>query len=160
MNSFISESGFDGIDHAILDTLQANGRVSNADLARQIYLSPPAVHNRIKRLERAGIIEQYVALVNRESLGYGLLCFVYLTMERHDAEHWNRFREAIAEQSQIIECYQQTGDFDVVMKIIATSRDDLNQLISQKISTIPGVCRVKTNVVIDEIKATTALPLK
>ncbi|MEO0563254.1 MAG: Lrp/AsnC family transcriptional regulator, partial [Chloroflexota bacterium] len=139
----MENSGFDGIDRAILEELQNNGRISNADLARKIYLSPPAVHNRIKRLEKAGIIDGYVALLDRESVGYTLMAFVYLTLSVHDAEHWGRLQTTVRGLPQVTECYQQTGEFDVMMKVVVTSREDLNRLIADQISTIPGVCRVK-----------------
>jgi Lrp/AsnC family transcriptional regulator, leucine-responsive regulatory protein len=160
MNNLLNNSGFDEIDRAILEELQVNGRVSNADLARKVFLSAPAVHNRIKRLERGDIIMRYVALLNREHVGYDLLCFVYASMENHTADSWQTFRQAIADIPQILECYQQTGDFDVVMKVVAQTRDDLNHIIHEQIMKIPGVCRVKTNMVIGEIKASTKLVLK
>ncbi|MEM6281816.1 MAG: Lrp/AsnC family transcriptional regulator [Chloroflexota bacterium] len=160
MKNLLNDTGFDELDRAILEELQRNGRISNADLARKVFLSPPAVHNRIKRLERNNIITEYVALVDRESVGYDLLCFVYLSLDKHDAEHWQNFREAVAAVPQVLECYQQTGDFDVIMKVVASSREALNRLIHDELSGLPGVCRVKTNLVIDEIKATTTLNLK
>lgn len=160
MKNLLNDTGFDELDRAILEELQRNGRISNADLARKVFLSPPAVHNRIKRLERNNIITEYVALVDRESVGYDLLCFVYLSLDKHDAEHWQNFREAVAAVPQVLECYQQTGDFDVIMKVVASSREALNRLIHGELSGLPGVCRVKTNLVIDEIKATTTLNLK
>ena len=160
MKNLLHNTGFDELDRVILEELQINGRISNADLARKVYLSAPAVHNRIKRLERSDIIAQYVALLSREQVGYDLLCFVYLSIENHSETYWNTFREAIAAIPQILECYQQTGDFDVVMKVVAQTREDLNKIIHQDIATIPGVCRVKTNMVIDEIKSTTILALK
>ena len=65
------------------EELQVNSRISVADLARKIHLSPPAVHQRIKRLERAGVIQQYVALLNREMIGYDLLCFIQVSIQPH-----------------------------------------------------------------------------
>ncbi|MEL6268669.1 MAG: Lrp/AsnC family transcriptional regulator [Chloroflexota bacterium] len=156
----MKNTGFDELDRAILEELQVNGRISNADLARKVFLSPPAVHNRIKRMERQAIIARYVALLDREAVGYDLLCFVYLSLDNHDAESWQQFREAVAGMPQVLECYQQTGDYDVVMKVVAPTREDLNRLIHHDLTGLPGVCRVKTNVVIDEIKSTTTLALK
>ncbi|MEM6529574.1 MAG: Lrp/AsnC family transcriptional regulator, partial [Chloroflexota bacterium] len=141
MKNLLNDTGFDELDRAILEELQRNGRISNADLARKVFLSPPAVHNRIKRLERNNIITEYVALVDRESVGYDLLCFVYLSLDKHDAEHWQNFREAVAAVPQVLECYQQTGDFDVIMKVVASSREALNRLIHDELSGLPGVCR-------------------
>lgn len=159
MRDLLNNTGFDEIDRAILEELQRNGRISNADLARKVFLSPPAVHNRIKRLEKQHIIADYVALLNRETVGYDYLCFVYISLDNHSPAQWQAFREAIANMPHVLECYQQTGDFDAVMKVVAHSRDELNHVIHDQLTNIPGVCRVKTNIVIDELKSTTALAL-
>jgi len=74
------DGAFDRLDRAIVEELQVNGRISVADLARKVYLSPPAVYQRIKRLERAGMIRQYVALVSREMAGCDLMCFIRLSL--------------------------------------------------------------------------------
>lgn len=160
MKDVLKNTGFDELDRAILEELQINGRISNADLARKVFLSPPAVHNRLKRLERMQIIECYVALLNRENVGYGLMCFVYLSLEKHNPEYWATFQDAINTMPHVLECYQQTGDYDVMMKVVATDRNDLETFIHQQLSAVPGVCRVKTNMVIRDLKATTALSLK
>jgi Lrp/AsnC family transcriptional regulator, leucine-responsive regulatory protein len=160
MKDLLHNTGFDELDRVILEELQANGRISNADLARKVFLSAPAVHNRIKRLERSGIIRQYVALLDQEKVGYDLLCFVYINIENHSEADWQTFRDAIADMPHVIECYKQTGDYDAIMKVVARTREDLNKIIHQDIATIPGVCRVKTNMVIDAIKSTTAIALK
>lgn len=160
MKNLLQNTGFDELDRAILEELQQNGRISNADLARKVFLSPPAVHNRIKRLERENIIAQYAALLNFEEVGFGLMCFVYINLEQHNAAQWETFRDAISDMPLVLECYKQTGDYDVMMKVIAQTREQLNDFIDNQLSAIPGVCRIKTNVVIDELKSTTVVVLK
>src|SRR5262245_43233250 len=93
----IKNSGIelDDIDRAALRELQADGRLSNADLARRINLSPPATHTRVRRLEQLGYIRQYTALVDREKLGYDLLCFVQVTIQLHQPEQVRSFPEHI-----------------------------------------------------------------
>src|SRR5688572_6339431 len=86
MKKALENRGYDNLDITILEELQMNGRISVADLARKIHLSQPAVHHRIKRLEREGIIQRYVALLDMEAIGYDLLCFVNLSLHPHSQE--------------------------------------------------------------------------
>ena len=88
----------DTLDKAILDALQTNARISNVDLARQINLSPPAVHARLKRLEQQGRIQQYTAILNRENAGYDMLCFVHLNLQLHQHEQVGIVRTTIQAQ--------------------------------------------------------------
>lgn len=160
MKKLLHNTGFDELDRAILEELQANGRISNADLARKIHLSQPAVHNRIKRLEKQGIIEQYVALLNREVVGYDLLCFVYLSLEGHSATNWEAFQTAIDGYPEVLECHQMTGDYDVLMKVVARNRSHLDQFLHKRLTTLPFVTRIKADVAIKQLKSSTNLALK
>jgi Lrp/AsnC family transcriptional regulator, leucine-responsive regulatory protein len=160
MKKLLQTSGFDELDRAILEELQVNGRISNADLARKIHLSQSAVHNRIKRLEKKGIVRRYVALLNREALGYGLLCLVHVSLEKHQPEAWQSFRNAVDALPAVLECYRLTGDFDAVMKVVVEDTGELDKLLHKTIATLPGVNRVKADVVIQEVKTTTTLALK
>ena len=92
----------DELDRSILRVLQVNGRISNADLARQINLSPPAVHARMKRLEQQGVIQQYVALLDREQVGYDMLCFVNVSLALHQREHVDNFRQLVREMPEVL----------------------------------------------------------
>lgn len=160
MKKLLQNSGFDELDRAILEELQVNGRTSNADLARKIHLSQPAVHNRIKRLEKRGIIQQYVALLDRETLGYDLLCFVYVTLDSHSGDHWQTFHEAVQDMPQVLECYRLTGDDDVMLKTAMPDAPALDAFIHENINNLPGVCRVRSNIVLNEIKSSTAYALR
>ncbi len=91
----------DEVDRAILRILQSDGRVTNADLARQVTLSPPAVHARVRRMEEAGVIQRYVALVDREAIGYELLCLISISMERHRRKDIEQVRLAVQEMPEV-----------------------------------------------------------
>lgn len=147
----------DEIDRAILRILQSDGRVTNADLARQVTLSPPAVHARVRRLEEAGVIQRYVALVDREAIGYELLCLISISMERHRRKDIEQVRLAVQEMPEVLECHHLTGEFDYQLKVVVRNRKELEQFVLDRLSTIPGIAHIRTSLVFSEIKTTTAL---
>lgn len=159
-NFLLHNSGFDQLDLAILEELQVNGRITVADLARKIHLSQPAVYQRMKRLERAGIIKQYIALVNRETAGYDVLCFIRLTFQPHTTETWHQLEVLVQSLPAIMECYRTVGGSDVLLKVVVRTHRDLDRFIAESLSTLPGVERIDTTLVLNELKITTALPLK
>ena len=95
MIEYLQTAVLDELDKAILQALQTDGRISNADLARQINLSPPAVHARIKRLEKQGYIRQYTALLDPEKAGYDMTCFVQMSLQVHQHQQVETIRLAI-----------------------------------------------------------------
>ncbi len=149
----------DDTDLEILRALQQDGRIANAELARRLNLSPPAVHARLRRLEEQGLIRQYVALLDRERLGYDMLCFVEISLERHTREHVDHFRERIQAIPQVLECHHVTGEYDYLLKVIVRNRKELEHLLMEDLTPIPGVARIHTSLVLNEVKAATALPL-
>lgn len=149
----------DELDHSILQALQVNGRISNADLARQINLSPPAVHARMKRLEQQGIIQKYVALLDRERVGYDMLCFINVSMAMHQREHIDHFRLLVQDMPEVLECHHLTGEYDYLLKVVVRGRRDLEQFVVDRLAPIPGMARIHTSLVLAEVKVTTAVPL-
>jgi DNA-binding Lrp family transcriptional regulator len=149
----------DDIDLTLLTELQQNNKLTNAELAEKVKLSPPAVHARIKRLEEAGVITRYVAIVNRELLGYDMLCFIQVSLQSHDPETTHNFRSAITAMPEVLECHQLIGDIDYLLKVVVRSKSDLQRFLMDKIAPIRGVTRFTTSLSLDEIKMTTALPM-
>lgn len=160
MTNKLLDCGFDQLDYAILEELQANGRISVADLARKIHLSQPAVHNRIKRLERADIIQGYVALVDREAVGYDLLCFLRVTVQPHTKEQFDQWQAKVSGLPQVLECYRTAGSHDLLLKVIMQNQRALERFIDEHITTIKGIDRIETIVVLSELKTTTAVSVK
>ena len=149
----------DEMDEAILKVLQTDGRISNVDLANRVNLSPPAVHARLKRLEERGYIRQYVALLDRELIGFDMLSFINVTLQLHQLEHVENFKRMILEMPQVLECHHLTGEFDYLLKVVVSNRKDLEQFVVNQLTPIPGLARIHTSLVLTEIKSTTALPL-
>jgi len=160
MSKTLFDGGFDQLDHAILKELQHDGRISVADLARKIHLSPPAVHQRIKRLEREGVIRKYVALLDRKAAGYDLLCFIRVSIQPHTKAQMNEFQSAMQDLNAVLECYHTAGSYDLLLKVAVRTHHDLEQFISEHLMTISGVERIETSLVLNEMKSTTALKLK
>ncbi len=154
-----SSEEMDDIDKAILTELQADGSISNAELARRVSLSPPAIHARIKRLEDAGYIRQYVALLDREKIGYDMLCLVNVTLMMHQRDNIDGFRDTIISLPEVLECYSVTGEFDYLLKVAVRSRQELEAFLMDKLTSIPGIARVTTSIILTEIKYTTALSI-
>jgi DNA-binding Lrp family transcriptional regulator len=149
----------DELDDAILRVLQEDGRISNVELANRVNLSPPAVHARLKRLEERGFIRQYVALLNRERIGYDMLCFINVSLQLHQQDNVENFKQRMLEMPQVLECHHLTGEFDYLLKVVVRNRQDLEQFVVNQLTPIPGIARIYTSVVLSEIKSTTALPL-
>ncbi len=149
----------DDIDRTILRALQANGRVTNAELARQVNLSPPAVHARMRRLEEQGVIHRYTAVLDREALGFEMLCLISIRMERHQRPDIERLRTAVLDMPEVLECHHLTGEFDYQLKVVVHNRKELERFVVDRLSTIQGLAHIRTSLVYSEIKATTDLPV-
>lgn len=155
-----SSEEIDEIDRMILRELQQDSAVSQVELARRIALSPPAVHTRIRRLEALGYIRQYVALVDREKVGYDMLCLVAVTLQRHQLDEVNHFRSVIQQLPEVLECFFTTGEFDYLLKIVVRNRQELEHFLMDKLTPIPGVARISTSLVLNEVKNTTVLAIE
>lgn len=150
----------DHIDRTILALLQQDGRMSNADLARQTSLSPPAIHARLRRLESEGFIRQYAAILDREALGYDLLCFISVVIQIHQPNAVGNIRDAIQALPEVLECHHVTGEYDYLLKVAIRNRKELEQFVMDKLTPIPGIAKIHTSLVLREIKSTTSIPIQ
>ena len=150
----------DSTDKLILQLLQEEGRLSNAELARRVNLSPPATHARLRRLEEEGYIRQYAALLDREKAGFDMLCFVQISLQLHQPQQVEAVRAAIREMPEVLECHHVTGEYDYLLKVVIHNRKDLERFVLERLTPVPGVARIHTSLVLTEVKATTALPVE
>ena len=144
---------------AILREVQEDGRISNVELANRIELSPAATHTRLKRLQRYGYIRDYVALLDQEKMGFDMTCFVNISLRMHGTKELEGFRRSVKKIPQVLECYHVTGEFDYLLKIVVRNRKELQRFVEYELTPIPGVARIYTSLVLDEIKHATALPI-
>ena len=150
----------DKFDRQILRALQEDGRSSTVDLAAQVDLSASAVHARIKRLEQRGCINRYTALLNREQMGYDMLCFISISLQLHKLQNVEDFKTTILQMPEVLECHHLTGEYDYLVKVAVQNRKDLHRFVVDNLTPIPGVAKIHTSVVLEEVKYTTALPIE
>lgn len=149
----------DDLDRQILDLLQDDGSMSNAEIGRRIGLSAPATHARVRRLEQEGYIRGYTALLDHERLGLDLVCFVQVTLRLHSSELVADFRRRVREVAEVLECHHITGEFDYLCKVVVPNRKALERLVVEVLTPLPGVERIHTSLVLSEVKQSTVLPL-
>lgn len=149
----------DDIDCRLLQHLQCEARLTNAELARRVELSPPGLQKRLRRLEEMGVIEGYVALVNREAVGFDMLCFVQVTLQRHEPEAVGRFKSQVQTMAEVLECHHITGEYDYLLKVVVRNRKHLEQFILETLTPIQGMDKIRTSLVLSELKSTTAVPI-
>ena len=155
----MAEPVLDDMDRDVLHALQEDGRISVSELAKRVGLSRAATHARVRKLERAGIISRYTAIVDPEAVGFELLCLIGVAMTLHSQENIARARAAIAGMPEVLESWHVTGDFDYILKVAVRSRADLQRFILERLTPVPGIARVNTSLVLGVEKSTTALPL-
>ena len=148
----------DEIDSAILQTLQQDASLTNVKLAEQIGLSPAATLSRVRRLQQDGIIESYSVRLNQEKIGFGLLFFVRVQLASHNVALVHQFRAAIQQMAEVIECHFVTGDHDYLLKVAVKDRQALEDFLVNKLTPTPGLARMQTTLVLNEVKTGTVLP--
>ncbi|MBM7635027.1 Lrp/AsnC family transcriptional regulator [Geomicrobium sediminis] len=149
----------DSTDRQLLKALQENAQIANVDLAKRINLSPSATHTRRKRLESEGIILSYETTIDRQALGYDLLCFIYIAMNAHQRDDITQFQHNVTCLPEVLECHHVTGEYDYILKVVLKNTNDLKHFIVEHLSSLPSVTRIQTTVSYGEVKQTTALPL-
>lgn len=150
----------DKYDIAILDTLQNEGRITKLELAERIGLSQTPCHERVKRMERTGLIRSYHACVNISSLVDLSFVFVTVILERHKALDFRRFETAITQIPQIIECFSLGGGLDYLMKVVIRDLKEYQTLMDSLLDSELGIAQYYTYVVTKAVKHTPSLPLK
>lgn len=148
----------DPLDKKILGILQKEGRISNVEMSKRIHLSSPAIHTRMKRLEKKGVIRYYAAVLDQEKLDYEMLCFISVSIQHHQSRQLEFFINTITKMSEVLECHNVTGEYDYLLKVLVKNRKGLQEVV-EKITKIPGVSRLYTRLSIDELKTTTEIPL-
>ncbi len=149
----------DDSDRDILRCLQADGRMTNLNLARTIGLSPAATHARVRRLEERGVITGYAARVDPEKAGFDLLCLISIGIALHHQDAVARIRVALGALPEVLECHHLTGQYDYLLKVVVPDRRALERFVVEKLTPLPGVARIQTSVVLAVVKDTPALPL-
>ena len=143
-------------DRKILSLVQRDAKLSQAEVARRVGLSTAAVNERLRKLENAGVIRRYVALVDPRSVGMSITAFVEVFIEhpRHEA----RFLERLLELDEVLECHHVTGEFSLLLKVRVRDMDGLQQLLLHQINALEGVRQTRTVMVLSTVKEESFIP--
>ncbi|HJU39790.1 MAG TPA: Lrp/AsnC family transcriptional regulator [Tahibacter sp.] len=155
----MTETGLDRTDLRILEALQADGRITNADLAAKVNLSASACLRRVQRLEHDGVIVGYAAKVEPRAVGLGLQAFVRVQLENHDAESIARFVARVEEAREVVACHALTGDMDYLLHVVVEDLDHFSRFLLDRLLNASGVADVNSSFVLRTVKQTHALPL-
>lgn len=146
-------------DHKILKVLQADGGVTNVQLAERVGMSPSPCLRRVKQLEAQGVISGYAARLDRRKVGLDILALVEVQVDRHNETVADAFRAAILRETAVTECYSVTGAFDYLLKVVSPNLDAFADFAMKRLLRMPGVKEVRSSLILETLKDSTVLPL-
>lgn len=150
----------DKTDLKILKILQEDGRITNLQLSNEIGLSPAPTLERVKKLEKLGIIKSFHACLDAPSLGLGIQTFMLVTLMRHVENAITNFITEINKVDEVVECYHLTGSSDYLLKIMVPDIASYEKLVMDRVATIEGIGHLQTMVILSTIKSLKKLPLE
>ena len=150
----------DAIDRRILRALQRDGRLQNVELAKQVGLSPSPCLRRVRRLEEAGVIARYAAILDPARIDLGMTLFTRIWLTGQDEDTVGSFVAAIQDLPQVVECYLMAGDCDFLLRVLAKDLDDYRRFQIEHLGRIKGVRSIKTDIPMQKIKQSTELPVR
>jgi len=146
-------------DRRILAELQRDSRLTTQELAEKVGMSSSAAWRRVKSLEKAGIIDRYAVIVNPKKAGFALASMVHISLARHEQSNVDHFVREVLQHPEVLECFATSGEADFHLRVVVEDIDAYNRFLDEFIFKLPGVSQVRSNIVLKEIKADTALPL-
>ncbi|MCI0472160.1 MAG: Lrp/AsnC family transcriptional regulator [Ignavibacteria bacterium] len=149
----------DPINKKILDLLQENSSITNAELAQKIGLAPASTFERVKKLEKSGIIRKNVALVDGEKVGKGTVVFVIINMAEHSVKSIKELAAHIKQIPEVLECHRLAGERDYILKIVTHNIQTYESLAINKLAKIPGIARTNTYFALSTLKEQTKIPI-
>ncbi len=150
----------DQIDHKILRHLQENARITNAELAEKVGLSPTPCLRRLRRLEADGIIKAYHTEVNREALGINVTVLILVKLEKEDDSTLREFEESIKTRPEVMECYLVTGKFDYFLRVVIPTLAAYETFLSETILRMPNVATVESSFTLRQVEHKAVLPVE
>lgn len=145
----------DLIDKKLLQFLQTDTKKTTKELSLKLNLSVTAVYERIKKLEREGIIDKYVALLNRNKINKGFVVFCHLKLLQHTKEFINQFEKEVVKLSEVLECFHVSGDYDYILKICVKDMEEYREFMVTKLTTLQHIGSTHSTFMIGEVKNTT-----
>ncbi len=145
-------TGIDNKDLEILSLLQQNAKLTVREIAARVHLSPTPTHDRIKRMEQEGVILQYGALVDNRKVGKGIMVICHVSLKDHNKSAAQAFITGVTQLKEVVECYNISGDFDFMLKIISSSMESFHKFFVNELSEVPNIGQTKSTFVMDVIK--------
>lgn len=158
-NQFNENNLLDSYDISLLSALQKDANATHQAIGEQIHLSSSQVSRRVARLQAAGIIRRYVALLNPDALGLGVRAITYVTLARNVGDEGPVFEREVSKFPEVLECYSVAGESDYILQIVATSLAQLSDQVLRRLTRIAGVGNIRSNIVLNCIKSSTEMPL-
>lgn len=149
----------DELDIKILSFLQNDSRMTIRDIAKALNISTTPIFNRIKRLEKEGVIDRYVAMVNAEKVGKMLFAFVFLSLKDHSKEAVEKMEKQVIGFSEVLECHYVTGGADFFLKVIVKDIKEYNAFISEKLFSVKNIGKIESLLSLSMTKSTNVIPL-
>ncbi|MGF1555685.1 Lrp/AsnC family transcriptional regulator [Paucihalobacter sp.] len=149
----------DHVDKTLLRLLQADSKQTNKALAHQLNMSVTAIFERIRKLENAGIIDKYVALVNHKKASHAFIAFCHIKLIQHTHDYVVKFEKEVANLPEVLECYHISGDYDYLLKVIVKDMESFREFMVNKLTSIQHIGSTHSMFVINEVKHSTALQL-
>jgi len=150
---------FDDIDIAILNQLQTDSKITNATLAQRVGISPPSTLERVKKLEAAGIIRQYAAILEPKFLGKSIQAIIHVSLREHGEKQMENFKDAVVGFDEVQSAWYTTGEEDFLIKILVSDMEQYEQFILHKLSAVPNIGRLRTSFCLSAVKDSTQVPL-
>jgi len=147
----------DTIDKKLIAFLQADSKQTNKELSGKLNLSVTAVYERIKKLEREGIISSYVALVDKKTINRSFVTFCSIKLLQHTQDYVVQFEKEVKQMDEILECYHISGDYDYLLKVIVANMDEFRAFMVEKLTGISHIGSTTSAFVISEVKHTTVI---
>ena len=149
----------DSIDKKLLKLLQTDSKKTTKELSVKLNLSVTAVYERIKKLEREGIIQNYVALINRSKVNKGFIVFCHIKLIQHTREFLTKFENQVVKLTEILECHHVSGDYDYILKIAVKDMKEYREFLVTKLTTLEHIGSTHSTFMISEVKNTTVIEL-
>ncbi|HLF51933.1 Lrp/AsnC family transcriptional regulator [Flavobacterium sp.] len=149
----------DIIDKKLLTLLQGDSKKTTKELSVKLNLSVTAVYERIKKLEREGIIDKYVALLNRNKIEKGFVVFCHLKLMQHTKEFISQFEKEVVQLNEVLECFHVSGDYDYILKICVKDMEEYREFMVTKLTTLNHIGSTHSTFMIGEVKNTTAFSI-
>lgn len=153
------ESQLDEFDIRLLNALQGNSRLTSIELSQVVHLSPTQCQRRLKKLEESDVICSYSAIIDRERVGFEIIAIINVSLGNHSHYPVDDFKQLVNTHPEVLECWTMIGEYDFMLKVVAKNLNDLTNFMMKELLDMPIVANIRSNILLQQIKMTTALPL-